>query len=733
MLAGALALAPALPAQPGPDGKDPKEKKDFFKKGFPFGPPGGFGGPKQQSRKLVKQFDRDGNGRLDAAERKEARAFLQKERATGGPKGGFGGRRGGGFAGFLSKPLQETLDTDKDGLLSQDEVAVGVKRFFTEADKTRSGKLDEKALAEGINSVFPQRPGFGPGGPKGGFGGPKGGPPGGGPPGGGPPGGGPRRFGPGNFMAGNVLKRAGADKGGSVTLKQLQTAATKLFQESDANRDGKLDAKEIGDALGKLTFRPGGFGRPREPTKPGPRVTPQDVKNFPKADLYAPDVLRTLFIEFENKDWEAELSDFRYTDVEVPVTLTVDGVQYPDVGVHFRGMSSYFGVPAGAKRSLNLSLDFAHPKQRLHGYKTLNLLNANGDPSLMRAALFSNIARQYIPAPKANLVKVVINGESWGIYVNAQQFNKDFLRDNFKTTKGARWKVKGSPGGAGGLEYLGENVEDYRKRYTLKSNENDKSWKALIELCKVLNKTPLDKLEKALEPILDIDGVLWFLALDCALINEDGYWTRASDFSIYRDPRGKFHIIPHDTNETFEAMGFGFGPPKGGPKGGFGGPKGGPGGFGPPKDGFGGPKGDPKGGFGGPKGGPKGGFGGPKGRGVELDPLVGLNDTRKPLRSRLLAVPSLKARYLEHVRTLAEKDLDWKNLGPVVQRYRELIADEVAKDTRKLSSLDAFRRATSDEPGKAGVGGGPGGISLRDFADQRRRYLLNHPALKQAN
>ena len=44
-------------------------------------------------------------------------------------------------------------------------------------------------------------------------------------------------------------------------------------------------------------------------------------------------------------------------------------------------------------------------QQRLYGYKTLNLLNANGDPSLMSTVLYSHIARQYIPTPKANLVK----------------------------------------------------------------------------------------------------------------------------------------------------------------------------------------------------------------------------------------------------------------------------------------------------------------------------------------
>ena len=118
-------------------------------------------------------------------------------------------------------------------------------------------------------------------------------------------------------------------------------------------------------------------------------------------------------------------------------------------------MSSYMGVGAGSKRSLNVSLDLADPKQRLLGYKTLNLLNSHDDPSLLNTVLYSQISRSYLPAPKANLVKVVINGESWGVYANVQQFDKVFLEENYKSSKGERWKVRGSPGGRGGLEYFG--------------------------------------------------------------------------------------------------------------------------------------------------------------------------------------------------------------------------------------------------------------------------------------
>ncbi len=800
ILLGSLSLTLLPAAQQEP----PAKKADN-----PGGPPpfgfGGFGG---QRRKLLKQFDKDGDGRLNREERQAARDFLKKQ--GGGRPGGFGP------GNFLATPLREKLDTDKDGKLSKEELLAGVKQLFSECDKDKKGSLDENQIAQGLGRIIPQPQGFpggppgGPGGPPGGRGG-RGGQPGGpgGPPGGrgGPPQpgqimpaplqerlkltdeqkkqvaalqkevdaklaailteeerkslqqmrqrfGGFRGFGPGNFLAGGIVRRADADKNGKVTLSELTDAAEKLFQEADKDKDGKLDQSELVAAFGLLAPQPG-FGPPggfggrgnREPPKPGPRIRPDDVKAYPRSGLYDETILRTLFLEFEDKDWEAEMADFKGTDVEVPATLTVDGKKYPGVGVHFRGMSSFMGVQAGSKRSMNLALDFANPKQRLYGYKTLNLLNAHEDGSFMSTVLYSHIARQYIPAPKANFVQVVINGESWGVYVSAQQFNKEFVAENFKGSKGARWKVRGSPGGGGGLEYLGENVDDYKRRYEIKSGDSPKAWRAFIDLCKTLNQTPPDKLEQALAEKMDLDGLLWFLALDMALINDDGYWIRASDYSIYLDGKGKFRIIPHDINEAFR--------PAGGP--GFGGP-GGPGGFGmaanrlgeivpPPQRDMlrlGDDKkqqiarlqkdaeekvaamlsDDQRAKLQGPRAGE------PRSP-VDLDPLIGLDDARKPLRSKVLAVPALRQRYLQHVRAIADKWLDWKNLGPVVAQYRSLIEKGIESDTRKLSTLAEFQKLTDDTAEPEAPQGRRMNMSLRSFADQRRHYLLNYSESKR--
>ncbi len=596
-----------------------------------------------------------------------------------------GDQPGGGERGFQRpdgpprfSPFLDLFDTNRDGEISDAEIknAAGIIRKL---DKNRDGQITPDELGPP-----PGERGF-PGGP------------------GGP--GGPNR------------------------TKQ------KLVDRFDKNKNGWLDAAErkaalasLGDQQSNRRPRRRGPSRNQPPVSPGPPLTPDDVQSVTGKTLYDRGVLRTLFLEFENDNWEAEMAAFKDTDIEVPAVVTVDGKRYPGVGVHFRGMSSFRNISTGHKRSLNLKFDFINDTQRLYGYKTINLLNCMGDPSMMSTVLYSHLASPHLPVPKANFAKVVINGRSWGIYANVQQFNKEFIAEHYGTREGARWKVNGNPRADGGLRYLGDDVAEYRSRFEIKSTDRPESWQALIALCRTLDKTPPGKLEAALEPILDIDGLLWFLAFDVALVNSDGYWTRASDYSIYLDPAGKFHILPHDMNEALRS-----------------GPGGRPGGFagrgGPPAEPPGGPAEQPesarpdfrrrggfgragRGGFPGP-GGPGGGPGGGHG-GIDLEPLVAIDNPRMPLRSKVLAVPALKQRYLQNVRTIAEASLDWKSLGPVVAQARSLIMTEIKSDTRKLESFEAFLSVTSGA--RVGESQQPR-PSLRSFVEQRRQFLLKHADL----
>ncbi len=449
-----------------------------------------------------------------------------------------------------------------------------------------------------------------------------------------------------------------------------------LVKTFDKDGNKRLDHTERAAAREYLAAHPELRRPARGPSTtrrgtPGPTLTPKDVKSFSASapPLYDPWTLRTVFLIFDHADWEQELAAFWHTDVQVAATAIVDDRTYYDVGVSFRGNNSFTSVPEGLKRSLTLSFDFVRADQQLLGYRTLQLLNSSTDPTFLRTQLYLDVARDYIPTLKSNFMRVVINGESWGVYPNQQAFNKEFLRDADASTAGAQWKSPNNSVG-GGLSYLGEDVALYRRWYEMKGTDDPAAWTALIRVCRVLNQTPPDQLEQALAPIMDVDGALRFLAIDAALINNDGYWNDGSDFNLYIDAKGRLRLTPHDANEGFRAGGRG---------------------------------------------------------GVQLDPLTAMDDPNKALRQKLLAVPGLRARYLAYMGDIAEKWLDWNRLGPIAEDYRKLIGGDVTRDTRKLDPTEAFTTGVYGDGTTP-----PGGSTLKGFADQRRAFLLAHPDVVKA-
>ncbi len=459
-----------------------------------------------------------------------------------------------------------------------------------------------------------------------------------------------------------------------------------ITQKFDQNGDGRLDASEREAARQEAQKMPRRGPRLRDNRSLGvpaigPSLSPKDVSTYPEEELYASDILKTVFLNFDIANWEEELEAFYRTDVEIPARLELDGQVIEEVGVRFRGNTSSSMVPPGRKKSLNISVNFSDKDQKLQGFKTLNLLNAHTDPTVMREVLFGLISQEYQPSLKANHMRVVINGENWGIYVNSQQFDSIFLTEAFGTSKGIRWKKPANPREGNGMAYLGDDPVNYRGFYELKTSLDDPrdAWDHYIRMAKALAETPVEELAEVMEPYLNVDGALWFLALENVFIDSDGYWVRASDFNFYQDPRGRFHMIAHDNNETFRWPG------------------------GPGLNG--------------------------QIQGASLDPLFGVGDANKPLL-RLLENPQLRMRYLAHVRTIADDWLDWGKLEPIIKKMRQLIEGDIKKETRRpggethadflaglTQSLSQNRSGENEPP------------SLQTFIEQRREFLSQHPLL----
>ena len=161
--------------------------------------------------------------------------------------------------------------------------------------------------------------------------------------------------------------------------------------------------------------------------------------------LYDINHIPEIRIQFEVSDWATQL-DILKRDGEkerLAATVSIDGQSFENVGVRYKGNSSYFNVHkyGSSKLPFNLEADYKDKKQRFPGgYETIKLSNIFRDPSFVREALSYEIARQYMPAPQCNFAKLYVNGEYLGLYNNTESIDDVFLEKHFGSHSGNFFK-----------------------------------------------------------------------------------------------------------------------------------------------------------------------------------------------------------------------------------------------------------------------------------------------------
>lgn len=158
--------------------------------------------------------------------------------------------------------------------------------------------------------------------------------------------------------------------------------------------------------------------------------------------LYNINTIDTLRLNFSQTDFWSQLSKNYHDKKDIPATLKYKGITYDSIGVRFKGQTSYMMTGNRLKKSINLTLDFVHKKQKIEGYKTLNLNNACEDPSFLREFLYNDLGRKHIPSAKTNFVVLYINDQCRGLYVNVQQLDKKHGSEWFFDKHVIRWRAE---------------------------------------------------------------------------------------------------------------------------------------------------------------------------------------------------------------------------------------------------------------------------------------------------
>ena len=421
---------------------------------------------------------------------------------------------------------------------------------------------------------------------------------------------------------------------------------------------------------------------------------PQELYDGP-GGLFDEDSLRTIELEFYMQDYHSYLVNawFYNPSERIPARLTLNGVLHDSVGVRYKGNST-FCLPNDVfspKVPYNIDMNYFIGGQKLLKYKKVKLANAWMDATFLKQIVASNIYRRYLPTGESNLVKLNVQGNYVGLYVNDESINKQFLSKHFNEKSGALFKcdnidrfcdtANAPTAMPPNLFYMGDDSTLYYNSYDIKS---EYGWKEFINLMKTID---LDF--QNIDSVLNVDRTLWAFAVNQVIANLDCYNTYyVHNYYMYQTKDGLFQMIPWDLDNSFVGaiMGWDYWNPSnvyeydpyytGGP--------------------YTGPSGTPQ-------------------------PWEA-----RPLLFKLLNDPYYRKVYSAHMRTIIEESLDTAQIRVNIENLQSLAYNAASQDNNKVFTMNEYYNNTESAIWAA-FNWGFGGIL--STVNERKQFLLNHPEI----
>lgn len=397
-------------------------------------------------------------------------------------------------------------------------------------------------------------------------------------------------------------------------------------------------------------------------------------------DLFDINHISEIKLTIKQNKYESILDSMKiYGEGMIVGDISIDGKLLKDVGIRYRGNSSYgFG---NKRNPWHIKLDYINKSQKYQDITSLKLSNALRDPSMVREVLGFEIARKFMIAPRCNYTKLYVNNKYIGLYVNVESIDKNFIEKNNANKDNTFFKcspeleTKSNPGCKNKIYaslIYEPDANCFLPNYTLLS---ESGWDELIELTRVLEQEPAK-----ISSILDIDQTLWMLAFNNVFVNLSSYSGKISqNYYLYKNNFGKFVPVIWDLNLAFGSF---------------------------------------------------------KNAGViakdldlkqlqELDPLMHIDNTYKPLISKLLSIKEFRFMYLAHIRQLYEdiviSDYLEKRAGELQKMIRKPYLDDPNKE---YSVIDFDKSLTATVGTKSKIPG------ILELMDKRLKYLRKNEQLK---
>jgi len=263
-----------------------------------------------------------------------------------------------------------------------------------------------------------------------------------------------------------------------------------------------------------------------------------------------------IHISINTTDLNTLIGDSLFTDHHFPATFyyysTMHNDTLQDIGFRVRGNTSR----SADKKSFKVSFNEYTQGKKFMGIEKMNLIGQHNDPSLLRYWLSLNVlTTNNLISSRSSFVKLYINGEYKGVYLNVEHIDDEFLQKRFiEDDHGNMYKCTWGAD----LNFLDYNPSSYYGPYELKTNKAINDYTDLIQFIETLNSIDDEGFPCFIEDNFEVELYLKTLAVEMIIGHWDGYAYNKNNYYLYQRPsNGKFVFIEYDMDNTFGIDWFG--------------------------------------------------------------------------------------------------------------------------------------------------------------------------------
>ncbi len=275
------------------------------------------------------------------------------------------------------------------------------------------------------------------------------------------------------------------------------------------------------------------------------------------AAVFDQSVIHRVDIELSAGDWQAMKAEAAASPeyggpnkVYYPASLTWDGDALPGmVGFRLKGHGSLLETVEEGRDAYPFKVDLNRlvSGQKLDGLKKINLhpRRGPGDNLLKEYLAYGAVAELGMPASRTAFVDVSVNGVSLGIYNVVEQVDGRFIKCHYDAPRGQLYKPEEGEGSLG-PEFVYDSFDRYATIEHKWPDPPDHG--PFLEMMRVIQRGLPD-----LASVVDVDGVLRYVAAEAVLGNWDQYASTGHNYYLYERNPGVFTMIIWDLDHALEA------------------------------------------------------------------------------------------------------------------------------------------------------------------------------------